>query len=236
VQHERIIAEARVQQRFFDGLEALEIKMLFALELIGAVAVADGDGERIHPGLFHERDRLVRVGVAAAFGVTAAFLAIVVLRANQHAEFAFHDTIVLVGVVHNLPANLHVFIERLVRSIDHHTGETFIDTFLAKLEGIAVVQVNGDGNVGKAHGCLDEFLKINRVGVLAGAFGNLEHYRRLLFFARLDYRLEQFHIVHVESPQGVFALERLGEQFSCVCQWHNFSNDPAFFRESSGAC
>ena len=35
-------------QRLFDGLEPFEIEMLFALEFIGAMRIADGDGQRIH--------------------------------------------------------------------------------------------------------------------------------------------------------------------------------------------
>ena len=45
MQHERVITKAGVQQRFLDGFEAFEIKMLLALEFVSAVGVADGDGE-----------------------------------------------------------------------------------------------------------------------------------------------------------------------------------------------
>jgi hypothetical protein len=43
--------------------------------------------------------------------------------------------------------------------VDHDAGEAFIDAFLAEFEGIAVVQVDGDRDVGKADGGFDEFLR-----------------------------------------------------------------------------
>jgi hypothetical protein len=56
------------------------------------------------------------------------------------------------------------------------------------------------------------FFEINRVGVLAGALGNLQHERGFFLFASLNDGLDEFHVVHVEGAQGVFAFERLGEQ------------------------
>jgi hypothetical protein len=46
--------------------------------------------------------------------------------------------------------------------------------------------MDGDGDVGQADRRLDEFLEIDRVGVLARALGNLEHHRRLFLLAGLD--------------------------------------------------
>ena len=45
VQHERIIAKTGIHEHFFDGLEPVQIQMLFALELVSAVRIADGDGK-----------------------------------------------------------------------------------------------------------------------------------------------------------------------------------------------
>ena len=102
------------------------------------------------PGLPDERDRLVRMGVNAALGITAAFFAVVVLRADQHAEFAFDDAVVLVGVFHDSFADFDVFLERLVAAVNHHAGETFVNALLAQLERVAVVQMHGNGDVGQA--------------------------------------------------------------------------------------
>ncbi len=42
---------------------------------------------------------------------------------------------------------------------------------------------------------------------------NLEHHGRLFLLASLDDGLKQFHVVNVESAQGVFAFEGFTEQF-----------------------
>ena len=158
----------------------------------------------------------------ALLRVAAAFFAFVELRADQVAQLAFDHAVVFVGVFHHLAADLDVLLERLVAGVDHHAGKPLVDAILAQLEGVAVVQVDGDGDVGQADGGLDEFLEIDRVGVAAGAFGDLEHDRRLFLFAGLDDGLEQLHVVDVESAQRVFALEGLGEQVFGMCQWHKF--------------
>ena len=89
-------------QRLLDGLEAFQVQVLFALEFVGAVGVADGDGQRIHAGFLDEFARLLRIGVMAACGIAAAFFAFVELRADELAQFAFHDAIMLVGVFDDL--------------------------------------------------------------------------------------------------------------------------------------
>ncbi len=183
-------------------------------EFVGAVAVADGDGQRIAAGFLDKFDRFLRVGVMAAGGMRAAFLAFVELRADQMAEFGFHRAIMFVGVFHDLLGDFDVLLERLVAGVNHHAGEPLVNALLAQLERVAVVEVDGDGDVGQADRRLDELLEINRVGVLARALGNLEHQRRLFLLARLDDGLNEFHVVHVERAERVFALQRLRKQVS----------------------
>ena len=60
-----IIAHAGIEQGFLDGLEAVEIEVLFALEFVGAVGIADGDGERIHAGLAHKFDGFIGMRVSS---------------------------------------------------------------------------------------------------------------------------------------------------------------------------
>ena len=182
------------------------------------------------PDSLHEFHRFLRMRVDAAFGITAAFFAFIVLRADEHAEFAFDHAIMFVRVFDDLFANFDVLLERLMAGIDHDAGETFIDAFLAKLERIAVVQVDGDGDIGEADGGFDQFLEVNGIGVLAGALGNLQHHRRFFLFAGFDDRLEQFHVVDVESAERVFAFQGFGEQVFGMCQWHKsvYPGSPRF--------
>ncbi len=222
VEDEWVIAEAGIEEGFFDGLEAFEVEVLFSFEFVGAVGVADSDGDGVDAGLADELDGFFGVSVDASLRVMAAFFAFVELGADELAEFTFDDAIVFVGVVDDFLAELDVFVEGMVAAVDHDAGEAFVDAFLAEFVGIAVVEVDGDGDIGEADGGFDEFFEVDGVGILAGAFGDLEHDGRFFLFAGFDDGLEQFHIVHVEGSQGVFALEGLCKQVARVGQWHNF--------------
>jgi hypothetical protein len=157
------------------------------------------------------------MGINAAFGITAALLAVVVLGADEHAQFPFHHAVMFVGVFDDPFAHLDIFFKRLVAAVNHHTGEPFVNALFAQLEGIAVIEVDGDGDIGGADGRFDEFLEINGAGILAGALGDLEHDRRFFLLAGLDDGLEQLHVIDVEGAEGVFAFEGFGEQVCCMC-------------------
>src|SRR6266567_7310099 len=111
-------------------------------------------------------------------------------------------------------------------AINHHTGKTFVDALLAEFKGISVVQMYCNRDIGETQRSLNELFQIYRIGVLPRAFGNLDHHGRLFLFTGLHNRLEEFHVVDVERADGVFAFERLVEQFSGVCQWHGSMTDP----------
>lgn len=64
----------------------------------------------------------------------------------------------LVGVIDDLLGDLDVFLEALVRGVDHDGGEAFVDALLAELEGVAMVEVHRDWNRGNADGGFDELL------------------------------------------------------------------------------
>jgi hypothetical protein len=123
---------------------------------------------------------------------------------------------VLVGVLDDLAGDFDVLLERLVGGVDHDAGEAFVDALLAQLEGVAVVEVDGDRDGGEADGRFDELLEVDRVGVGTRALGDLEDDRGLFLFAGLDDGLDEFHVVDVESTEGVFALERLCANRSLV--------------------
>src|ERR1700728_3119942 len=110
------------------------------------MGIADGHRKESTAGLPKKQDGFLGVSIDAALGVTAAFLTVVMLGADKHAQFAFDDAVVFVGIFDNSFANLRIFLECLVASVDHHTGEAFVEALLAKLERIAMVEMNGDGN------------------------------------------------------------------------------------------
>ena len=92
------------------------------------------------------------------------------MSANQHAQLALNDAVVLMGVIDHALADFDIFVKRLVAAVNHDAGEAFINAFLAKIERIAVVEVDGNRDVGGAYRGLDELFEINSAGILAGAF------------------------------------------------------------------
>ena len=71
----------------------------------------------------------------------------------------------------------------------------------------AVVQMQNDGDIGAAnYGSLDQFDQIVVVRVGAGTLGNLEDNGSVLFLAGLSDALNDFHVVDVESTDGVAAV------------------------------
>jgi hypothetical protein len=95
-----------------------------------------------------------------------------------------------VGVIDDFFAEFDVLFKGEVTAVDHDAGEPLVDAFLAEVERIAVVEVNGDGDVGEADAGVDEFFEIDRVGILPGSFGDLEHDGGFFLFAGFDDGLE----------------------------------------------
>lgn len=160
------------------------------------------------------------MGINAAVRILAAFLAFVELGADELAEFTFNHAVMFMGVIDDAFADLDVFIEIKMAAVDHDASETFIDALFAKLEAVPVIEVDRDGDGGEANGGFDKFFEIDGVGILPGAFGNLEHDGRFFLFASLDDSLEELHVVYVKSAEGVLSLKRFGKQICRMCQWH----------------
>lgn len=220
VEDEGIIAETGFEEGLFDGAEAFDIEVLFALEFVGTMAIADGDGEGIDAGLADEAKGFVGVGVMAVGGIAAALLAFIELGTDQVTEFAFDDGAMFMSVIDDLTAGIDIFGERLVGSVDHDGREAVVDALLAQFEGITVVEMDGDGDGGDGDGGFDQFTEVHGMGVGAGAAGNLEDDGGFFLFAGFDDGLDEFHIVHVEGTDGVFAFEGLGEELLGGGQWH----------------
>ena len=177
---------------------------LLGLELVGAVRGADGDGERIHAGLLDEIHDLVGLGVDGLGGLN------VVLDARQHAELAFDGHVVLVGVLDDFPGQFDVFVVGMGRAVDHDRGETGLDAGYAQFIGVAVVEVQRDGDVaahfpGHFDRALAHVAQHGLVGVLARAARHLDDHRRLRLDAAGDDGLELFHVVEIVGRNGIAA-------------------------------
>ena len=96
-------------------------------ELVGAVAGADGEGQRVDAGALGEFDRLVGVGDVLEAGAAGA---VAVFHAAEYADFAFDGDAALVGVVDDLAGDLDVLFKGggrlavfLEGAVHHHLGE-----------------------------------------------------------------------------------------------------------------
>ncbi len=152
------------------------------------------------------------------------FVAYLILDAGQDAEFAFHRNVKLVGVVNHLLGEGHVLLEGERRAVDHHRREAVVDTVLAELESIAVVEVQADLGMfpaqgfGIFHRALCHIAEQYGVGVVTRALRHLEDDGALGIGGCLDNGLQLLHIVKVERGDGVTAMYCLGEHFTCVYQ------------------
>jgi hypothetical protein len=63
----------------------------------------------------------------------------------------------------------------------------------------------------EADGGFDQLLQVDGIGILACAFGDLQHDGRFFLFASLDDGLQKFHVVDVEGAEGVLAFQGFGE-------------------------
>ncbi len=147
-----------------------------------------------------------------------------IFHAGENAKLTFDGNVVLVGVVNDLLGQGHVLLVGEVASVDHHGRETAVDAALAKLEAVTVVEVEDNLGVlpaeflGIGDSTLGHVAEQGGVGIVAGAFGNLENHGRLLFGSGLDDGLELLHVVEVEGGDCITALDGLGKHLTGVDQ------------------
>ena len=200
------------RERRRDELARLGIaRALLGLELVGAVAGADGDGERVAARLGDEVDHFLRLRVVADFAGD------LVLNAGENAELRLDGDIVLVGIGDNLLRELHVLVVGKRRAVDHDGRKTGVDAALAGLERVAVVEVKDDLRLlaaellGVFDSALGHVAENRGVGVLAGTLGDLHDHGRLRLDRCLDDGLHLLHCVEVERRDRVAALDGLCE-------------------------
>ena len=195
-------------------------------ELIGAVAGADGDGQRVAAGLGDELLHLFGAGVAGILGLDLHL----VLHAGQGAQLGLDHHAVVVGVLHDLLGDLDVLGKGLGAGVDHDGGEAAVDAGLAGLKVRTVVQVQGDGDLGALDDSgLYQLDQIGVVGIGSGALGDLKNQGRLLFLGGLGDALDDLHVVDVESADGVTAVISLLKHFGSSDQWHYYHLLQSFY-------
>ena len=158
-----------------------------------------------------------------------------VLNAGKLAQLALHHNTVVMGIFHYIAGHSDVFLKAQLGAVDHHGGEAAVDAVLADLKAIAVVQMQGDRDIGIGHSGLHQFGEIDVLGIFAGAGRNLQNDRGLLQLGRFGNALYDLHVVDIESADGVAALIGFTEHFLGSDQWHNI-DPPSKNRSIKGWC
>lgn len=199
----------------FQNVKA-ELRFGTGLELIGAVAGADRDGEGIDPRLGRKFINFVRIGELRV--LCADFDR--VLDAREFAEFRLDHHAVVVGIIDHFARDADIFVQRVFGSVDHDGGEAVFDAALAEVEGIAVIQVQRDGETGGLDRRFHQLFEVDGIGVFSRARGDLQDEGRILRDACVYDSLDDFHIVDVKSADRIAVLIALFEHFFGCDQWH----------------
>ena len=177
-------------------------------ELVGAVARADRDGQRVDAGVGDELLGLVGIGeVDLARAVS-------VLDAAERADLALHRDAARVGVLDDLARHRHVVLVArgrlavaLQRAVHHHRGEAGVDRGLADVGIGPVVEVQAEGHVrpglrpGQGHVAQEGV-----AGELARARRARDDHRRGGLVGRQQHGLELLEVVEVEGGEAVAAF------------------------------
>ena len=226
VHHEVGVRHLRVDGG--DAVHREDVAGRLAGELVGAMAGADGNGERVDAGARDEVLRLRRVGEhhvvrQCAFCADTVFLAgLPGLERAEAAEFALDrhahhmrhlaDAARHLDVVVVARGRLGVFLQRAVH---HHAGEAGADRLLADRRARAMVLVQHERDVrvlldgGEHH-----VPQVGLARVLARAGRGLQDHRAAGFFRRFHDGLDLLQVVDVEGGHAVAVVGGVVEQLA----------------------
>jgi hypothetical protein len=201
---------------------------IFAARFVCAMAGADGDGERIKAGLLDKFFRLVRIGQVVLHFALAQAGAVAVFDTTEYAEFPLDRYAQRMGHINGRLGDLDVlfvgvraFSVFAERAVHHDGGKPEVDGGFQGLEAVAVVEMQGYGNVGVFFtGSFHELLEVNEAAVLKGAAAGLDDYRAVGFVGRLHDGLDLLHVIDVEGAHTVTAFGGLIQNLTHWHEWH----------------
>ena len=116
---------------------------LICCELVSAVACSDCDCKGVTTCLVYEFFYFFRTCIA----FMTSFYYYFVFDTSQSTKFSFYYNAMSVCVFNNFLGQFNIFFKRFGRSIDHNRCKSSVDTALAKLEAVTVIQVQCDWNL-----------------------------------------------------------------------------------------
>ena len=199
----------------FENVDA-QLGILTGLELVCAVAGADGDRKRVDARAGGEFLDLVGRGEhRVVIGDVH-----VVLNARELSQLRLYDDAVRMRVFDDLLGDGDILLPGLAGSVDHDGGEAAVDGRLADFKVSAVVQMHRDRDIRRLDRSLHEVTQVHGVRVLSRARRNLKDDGGTALVCRFHDRLDHFHIVDVECADRIAACIRLFEHFSRSDQRH----------------
>ncbi len=146
-------------------LQNVKAQLGLALELEGAMAGANGNGQGIAACALHKLLHLFGSGIG---GILSRHLD-VILNAGKAPQFRFHSDIPVMGIFNHLAGEGDVLFKGQMGSVDHDGGEATVNHAFAGFKVGAVVQVHHDVQIAGLHRRLNQLHQVGVVGILAGA-------------------------------------------------------------------
>ncbi len=213
---------------FFHPVDAQHLAAGLAAELVGAVAGADGNRQRVDLGLAHKVRRLIGVGEQsrvvqhALSAVAVFFTGLAGFQRAQATEFTLHRHAAGVRQVHHLAGGRHVvFVARgrlavgQQAAVHHHRAKARLNRAKANRWRGAVVLVHADWNL-RVHldRCRDQVAQKGLARVGARARRSLQDHGTVHLVGRLHDGLHLLQVVDVEGRQAVVVLGGVVEQLA----------------------
>ena len=183
---------------------------LFRLELVSTMGCSDSDCKGVAACSCYEFFNVFRSCVGRIFSRDLD----IIFNACECAELSFDNNTACVCIFNNLLCDFNVLFERLAGSVNHDTGETVIDAGFAGFECVTMIQMQNNRQTCFDNCCFNELDQICSVGICSCAFGDLQDNRCVAFFCSFGDTLDNFHVVNVESTNGISAFICFLEHFS----------------------
>ncbi len=197
-------------------------------ELVGAVAGADGDSERIDFGSGDKGRSLFRIRqqhvvAQRTFSAHAVFFpGRARFQGPQAAQLPLHGHATGVGHGRHLRRHRHVVVVIgggllifLERAVHHHGAKAQLDGLLAGRRGGSVILVHAHGNVRELlHRGQNEVAKEIGARVLSGAGGGLNNHRAIRCRRAFHNRAHLLEVIHVKGRNAVAVFRGVIEELS----------------------
>ena len=196
-----------------------ELGLRAGLELVCAVGGTDSDSQRVAAGALDKFLNVLGSGIRAVLMGNLNL----VLYSGEGTELCLNDDAVVMCIFNNLLGQSNILLEGLGGSVYHNGGKSAVNAGLAQLKAVAVVKMQCDGKPGLDDRGLDQLHKVSMICIFTCALGDLKNKRSVELCGGFGYPLHDFHIIDVESTDGIAPVICFLEHLSSSYQWHNFS-------------